>query len=34
MPAELVRSEIEKQQIIQAGAQAQMQQQQQPMEAE
>jgi len=34
MPAELVRSEIEKQQIIQAGAQAQMMQQEQPMEAE
>jgi hypothetical protein len=28
MPSELVRSDIEKQQIIQAGAQAQMQQQQ------
>jgi hypothetical protein len=34
MPAELVRSEVEKQQIIQAGAQAQMMQQEQPMEAE
>ena len=35
MPAELVRSEIEKQQIIQAGAQVKMmQQEQQPMEAE
>ena len=35
MPSELVRSEVEKQQIIQAGAQAQMQQQQpQQMEAE
>ena len=34
MPSELVRSEVEKQQIIQAGAQAQMQQQPQQMEAE
>jgi hypothetical protein len=34
MPSELVRSDMEKQQIIQAGAQAKMMEQQQPMEAE
>ena len=34
MPSELVRSDMDKQRIAQAGAEAQMMQQQQPMEAE